>query len=256
MRTIDSLIICFELPYLAGTIEMTWNKLVAFGLAAMALIVIDPSRAKAANLVTNGSFEASDPAGGKDYFAGNVSGWSGGANLTFLAAPGTADDPGLYLAVYGPFPATSPDGGNFILADGDPGYSGAFWQTITGLTVGQQYVLSFYQAAGQQINFTGPTTEQWQVSFGADTQSSPLFSLPEAGVGPWEKVSMTFTATSESQILSFLAVGTPNGAPPISFLDGVELNAVPEPSTLSMIVVGALGMGFARLRRRAQAAAV
>ncbi len=233
---------------------MTWNKLAALGLAAMALVVGDPGRASAANLVVNGGFDADDITGNKVNFQGNVTGWNGGANLTFLAAPGTADDLSLYLAVYGSFPATSPQGGNFILADGDPNYSGVFSQTISGLTIGQQYLLTFWQAAGQQYGFTGPTTEQWSVTFGADTQLSSLFTLPEAGVGPWQQQSMLFTATGTSQTLSFLAVGTPGGAPPISFLDGVELNAVPEPSTLSMMAVGALGLGFVRLRRRAQAA--
>jgi len=223
-------------------------------LAAAASVAI-AAPASAANLVVNGSFDA-DTVGTKVNFQGHVTGWTGGANLTFLAPPGSADDLNQYLAVYGPFPATSPDGGNFILADGDPNYSGAFSQTISGLTIGDRYTLSFWQAAGQQYGFTGPTTERWSVSFGGDTQLSALFSLPEAGVGPWEKQTMTFTASAESQVLSFLAQGTPGGAPPISFLDGVSLTAaVPEPATWAMMITGFGAVGGALRRKRTVLAA-
>lgn len=223
-------------------------------IAAVAAAMAVPASA-AVELVKNGSFELNNVAdGGKSYFGSSaVTGWSGGANLTFIAAPGTADNTGLYLAVYGPFPATSPDGGDFVLADGDPSFSGAFWQTIEGLTVGKTYELNFWQAAGQQAGFTGPTTEQWKVTFGGETQHSSLFSLPQGGVGPWEKQTMTFTATATSQVLTFLAEGTPGGAPPISFLDGVSLKevvpGVPEPATWAMMLLGFGAVGFAARRR-------
>lgn len=222
-------------------------KMTAIALAALAAtLAIVP--ADAANLVANGSFESTSLAG-KGLFVNNVAGWSGGSRLTFLDYPGTADD-GSYLSVYGPFPATSPDGGKFVEADGDPHYSSAIWQTISGLSAGKSYTLSFYQAAGQQLGFTGPTTEQWIVGFGSDTQRSSLYSLPQGGVGPWQLQTMNFVATASSQVLSFLAKGTPNGAPPISFLDGVTLQetAVPEPGTLGLLSAGIVG--FVALRRK------
>lgn len=63
---------------------------------------------------------------------------------------------------------------------------------------------------------------------------------------------MTFKATATSQVLSFLAVGTPNGEPPISFLDGVDLEAVSEPASLTLISVGVIGTVGAIRRRRAK----
>jgi hypothetical protein len=206
--------------------------------------------AHATNAVDNGSFDSG--VSSKSNFAGNVSGWSGGTNLTFIDTPGSADDISQYLAVYGPFPSTSPNGGDFVEADGDPSYSSAIYQTITGLNPGQKYAVTFYQAAGQQSGFGGPTTEQWQVSLGSQTQSSALYSLPQGGVGPWELQTMTFTASATSEVLSFLAVGTPGGAPPISFLDGVTLNAVPEPGAWTLMIVGVGALGAVARRRRAQ----
>jgi len=207
----------------------------------------------AAELVRNGSFEVTT-ATKKERFENRVTDWSGGSALTFIATPGSADN-GEYLSVYGPFPRTSPVGGNFVLADGDPNYSSAISQTIGGLTVGETYALSFYQAAGQQLGFTGPTTERWRVTFGGQTQLSSLFTLPQGGVGDWQKQTMTFTASATSQVLSFLAQGTPNGAPPISMLDGVSLTAVPETATWAMMLMGfgLVGAG-ARARTRSRAA--
>ena len=196
-----------------------------------------------------------------DWYSADAGALYKGAQLLVLDAPGTADDksahfvgetaPPGYFTVYAGFPALSPDGGNFIGADGDPWFHESLNQIVSGLTVGRSYKLSFYQAAAQQDGQLGPTTEQWQVSFGNDTQFSRMVSLPEAGVSPWERVTMTFTASSNSQLLSFLAQGTPNGAPPISFLDGVSLTAVPEPATWAMMIGGFALIGAAMRRRSA-----
>jgi hypothetical protein len=229
----------------------TMRRMLALVLPGM-LALAGP--AAAANLVTNGDFESADVTT-KTTFAGNVTGWSGGDLLTFIDTPGAADN-GTYLSVYGPFPNHSPAGGNFVEADGDPIYSSAFSQTISGLTVGRQYHLSFYQAAGQQSSGHGGTTERWSVSFGDDTQLSSRYHLPNAGVGPWQQQFMTFTATGTSEVLSFLATGTPHGAPPISFLDGVSLvGGAPEPAEWALLLAG-FGLVGATLRRRGEAVAV
>ena len=105
------------------------------------------------------------------------------------------------------------------------------------------------------------TTEQWKVGLG-DTrrQARPHSSRPNAApvaerterpaafTGWHGTQTLYFTADCHgSEVLSFLAIGTPNGVPPFALLDGVTLTtAVPEPSTLSLMVVGLLGLGAVR----------
>jgi hypothetical protein len=230
--------------------------------------------------VSNLNFLDYTGAAPKDYFT-NVKpvGWTGGTGLIFIDAPGTADN-GSYLSVYKPFPANSPAGGNFVEADGNPSFESGFNQTITGLTPGQTYTLSFYQAASQQLGFaTGlPTTERWIVSLGtaglslkgggptdptygptdiyystdasADIVASSLMTTPSAGVTSWQYVSVNLTADSTTDLLSFLAWGD-NGStinlPPIVFLSGVnstKVSSTPEPASMFSLGIALAGLGF------------
>lgn len=219
-----------------------------------------------ANLINNGGFETcsgtpaqTDPSQPKTSFTSCApTGWTGGGNLTYVDAPGTADGTG-YLPVYGPFPATSPTGGNFVQADGNPNYSGAFSQTVNGLVVGASYALTFWQAAGQQTGFNGITTEQWKVNFGsAPQQVSTLMTNQNHGVVPWNQQVMIFTANAASQVLTFMAWGDGGSTvnlPPIVFLDGVSLNKVPEPAGLALVAVGLVALGAGRRRKAGAQAA-
>jgi PEP-CTERM motif len=61
-----------------------------------------------------------------------------------------------------------------------------------------------------------------------------------------------FTATSTSEVLSFFANGGPQ-VPPFALLDGVTMNAVPEPGTLPLLAFGVLSLAVVRRVRRAKA---
>lgn len=153
------------------------------------------------------------------------------------------------------YPGLSPAGGNFFGGDGDTSIHAAISQTVTGLTPGEQYTLSFYQAAAQQRGFNGVTTERWQVTFGTETQFSTLMNTEDHGKTDWNAQSLTFTATSGSQVLSFLAQGTPNGQPPFVLLDGVSIaavTAVPEPATALLFASGLFGLTLARRQRKSR----
>ncbi len=157
-------------------------------------------------------------------------------------------------------------GGAFVVLDADPTFTSPLQQTVGGLTVGQSYLLSFWWAAGELSNRTGYQTSQLTGTFGGDAFAtstffnshpigSPTQNLPGDFSG-WHQVSFNFTAHTTSQVLSFLAVGSPAGnLPPVAFLDGVSLTRVPEPGVWALMLMGFAGLGVALRRRRRVAAA-
>ncbi|TRW18429.1 PEPxxWA-CTERM sorting domain-containing protein [Glacieibacterium frigidum] len=216
----------------------------------------------APNLVVNGGFEQSSYTSNTQFGAGfggqGVTGWTGlgGNHLQFYFFGGTQtttnavnqfNDPQGYFRPN--FSTLSPQGGNFVALDGDSDYDGSISQLITGLNVGSQYRLTFSWAASQLINRTGPTTEQLVGSFGGSTFATDVVSVASEGFEGWFDEAFTFTATSTSQVLTFLSVGTPNGLPPIAALDGVSLTAVPEPATWGLMIAGFAMVGIASRRR-------
>jgi hypothetical protein len=224
------------------------------------------------NLVQNGDFESTTMSSPTQMNQSNVSDWStSGYNFIYFAGTGQT---GSYTPEYnslvqlwGPslganngFTATSPTGGNFIGADG--AYQvGAITQTLTGLVAGAEYAVSFYYAGAQQYGYTGQTSEAWSVSLGSQSFETPVLQNASHGFTGWMPETFIFTATGTSEVLSFLAIGTPNGEPPFSLLDGVTAFEVSEPGTWGMLGAGAGLLGFigwkrARRGARGSAAAV
>jgi hypothetical protein len=230
--------------------------------------------AQATNLVTNGSFEQLTGGSGQIGYNGSslLTGWTNGSagNLgyNFVYTPGTADTTGGNgvdgnVTLWGPGNGSanglgaSPDGGNYIAADG--AYEVApISQTIGGLTVNAKYAVSFYYAGAQQSGFTGTTTEAWDVSLGGQTLDTTTLNDANHGFTGWQYTTLTFTATSTSEVLSFLAAGTPSGEPPFSLLDGVsmtQVTAVPEPASAAMMLTGLMAIGVIVRRRQLSRAA-
>lgn len=133
-------------------------------------------------------------------------------------------------------------------------------QTISGLTVGNTYAVSFWSLVNH--GYEPAVTARWAVSFGDSTQYSPLLNGQAAQTSytpAWTSSSLNFVATSATQTLSFAAQwfgATPGVTPEVLNLDGVKLTqiaAVPEPTSLSLLLAGLTVFGFIASRRRSKA---
>ncbi len=238
------------------------KKLLSIGSIAVSSIALNfmpVQQAQAVNLVTNGGFAQNNVTGASAYLGKNsndvtVNGWTFGAfhgagptnndkGYNFIIKDGTdIGATGVGMAAQGnaPFGSTklytapgqvinSADGSGWYIAADAWFDNASISQTLTGLTIGQQYVVSFSQAAGQQTGFTGNETEFWKVGFGGSTQNSTVMNITSKQVvSPWESQSLTFTADGTSQVLSFLASGTKD-VPPFALLSGVSVDAVAAP---------------------------
>lgn len=145
----------------------------------------------------------------------------------------------------------SPTGGNFFASDSQY-YPGRLSQMVNNLIVGQDYMLSFDFALAQQVGFTGANYDNfWEVGFGDATKRSAMLTIADDAFSGWQTASIRFTATSASELLTFLAKGTAPGAPPFMLLDNVSMEeAVPEPATWTMLLAGVGLLGFMARRRR------
>jgi PEP-CTERM motif len=271
------------------------NSLTVLGISAFALslaaVGAQADVLPVQNLTFNQLTNPFNPANSQKDFFNSVQplNWSVGTagadgTLTYVGQQGSEGFQGgsgnVYPVYTDPgFSVTVPAGTNFFQADGNPDFENTIFQTISGLTAGTTYTLQFQQAAGQQVGFTGDTTEQWKVflgvgGIGVDCSSNPctvtgtadnlendstLMNTPSQHNINWNSVTMSFTPTaaelnSGSAVLTFLAWGdggSTTNLPPTVFLEGVNTppTSVPEPSTWAMMGLGFLGLAFMGRRR-------
>ncbi len=252
----------------------------ATAISFVALAGIIGSAQGAVNLVKNGGFENTSVSGSYSINPGGstLNNWSssnvcGGCyNFVYFpnevtlsdpqGAKGSADgsNPQVWLWAPGNGPTfpLSPSGGNFVALDADPTYRGALTQTITGLTPGGQYLLNFDWGAGQYTTRTGNNKAGLFATLGnSPAQFTGYANNASQSFSGWRHGAMSFTATSSTEVLSFLADGTPYNGPPVAVLDGVSLTQTPEPGYQVLMLAGVgILLGFARFRRKSLTRAV
>jgi len=254
-------------------------KLAIVGFSAIALSSIGSSSAQAVNLVENGNFTQFTINGttpdGQPGELGSGTGYTTLSDWTYLnptksydflftsSSNGKTDadttgawspqGKGGYLKLWGTNDGglnnitAPPQGGDFLAVDPVYQNAGSLSQTLTGLLVGKEYTVSFYDAAAEQSPYTGASNDQWQVKLGSQTQDASKISILSKGFSGWVQESLNFTATSTSEVLQFAATGGPLGEPPLALLGDVSVAPTPEPSSifgLGAVIVLGLGAGL------------
>jgi hypothetical protein len=183
---------------------------VSFLLQGLALLALPNLAVAQGNLVFNGSFDS------------NASGW------TIINTPGGFG----YSSVAG-----NPGGG--VLLDNispsslsDPTAS----QTISSLTPGMIYVFSGDYQQGKDRGGGSPT----DASFGVAVDGVVLFAALGPGSFAWQHFSFSYTAFFPGATLSISSQMNGTG---ISYaIDNIHMQAVPEPSVLSLSLLSVWGL--------------
>ncbi len=213
-------------------------------LATLSVLLLAAFTARAESLVVNGSLNGS--------IANNdvPTGW------TVLAGTPDTMDTTSNVGVsgwlsFGVAPTASPDGGTWVGLGAKSDYIESIGQTLSGLSVGQTYTVS-WQAANFGVNnsidsYLGSNAIGVMLD-GASIGQGATLSLSSS----WATQSLTFVATSASQLLSFSLAHADKaylGIDGISVTAGGVTPAVPEPSSWLLMAMGVAALGAMRRRQ-------
>lgn len=182
--------------------------------------------------VTNGSFEIG-PDPGPTFVTltavnNSIAGWS--------VDSGSID----YIGGYWP----AEDGARSIDLAGNS--VGSISQLITGLTSGQDYIVTFWASKNPD---GGDSLRTGTISFGGVSMPFSYSDSSSLTNMMWAPYSFTFTASGTSDLLSFAADGSA-GCCYGPALDNVSVAPVPEPATWAMMLLGLGAIGFGMRRSK------
>jgi choice-of-anchor C domain-containing protein len=205
------------------------------GLVAGAALMLGAQSAYAVT-ITNGSFETPIVGGNYNTLP------NGDASLTGWEIGGTSID---HIGSYW----NAADGSQSVDLNGSD--LGSISQTISGLTNGQQYTVSFNIAATP-----GYGTQTVDVSFGSTSQSYSLTDTGSLSSMNWAVRTIVFVADATGTALLKFA-GTSNGGNNAAgmALDNVTIAATPIPGAILLFGSALSGLGFLGYRRKRQDAA-
>lgn len=218
----------------------------ASALALSALFCLSGT-AHAASIVINGSLT------GSTVNMGTPDGWS-----ILEGTPDTLDggnNVGVTGATdFGVAPTASPDGGTWVGLGINGSYVERFGQVLNGLSVGQTYTVSWFAGnfglnrpdGASPIQYLGSNAIDVMLD-GVSIGHGRTLSLSSN----WLSESLTFTATSASQQLSFRLADTTKAylsIDGIAVAAGGTTPAIPEPSTWGLMGLGLIGLAFAKRR--------
>jgi hypothetical protein len=120
-----------------------------------------------------------------------VTGWTS-QGYNFLYPNGTALTGGA-LPLYGSTFSAPTEAGNYYIGADSAYQTGYIFETLSNLTIGEMYQVSFYQAAAQQLNFGNgtATTDMWIANVGG-TYTAPTYAY---GAGGGDNVTVDGTTT-------------------------------------------------------------
>lgn len=218
----------------------------ASALALSALFCLSGT-AHAASIVVNGSLT------GSTVNMGTPDGWS-----ILEGTPDTLDggnNVGVTGATdFGVAPTASPDGGTWVGLGINGSYVERFGQVLHGLSVGRTYTVSWFAGNFGLNRPDGASPVQYLGSNAIDVMLDGVSIGHGRTLGlssNWLSESLTFTATSASQQLSFRLADTTKAylsIDGIAVAAGGTTPAIPEPGTWALMGLGLIGLAFAKRR--------